>query len=320
METKDYTVILGEYKGLHYTAPQITVTDSQVEQALEQERKNAGKLATIGKAAELGDTVVIDYSGFCEGIQFPGGTSSQPYPLVLGSNSFIPGFEQQLVGAVAGEERDVNVTFPEIYHEPTLAGKPAIFKCKVHAVQQMQYPALGDAFAKEIYHMDSLEALRSAIKDSIVAQMEDQEMNRIVNILVKEIVGRSTITLSEDYLKASTEQMEKYFANQLQMQGASVEMYCQLSNTTSEELHRQLSLQAEDNAKNVAVLNAIAEQESLTIRDEDLKKELLQMAQAYRMPLSELKKQIPTEQIEEIRKGLLVTKAVDFVMEHAVKD
>ena len=320
MESKDYSVILGSYKGLHYAEPQIEVTEKQVENVLEQERRKAGKLATVGKTAELGDTVLIDYAGFCDGKQFPGGTSSEPYPLMLGSNSFIPGFEQQLVGVSAGEERDVNVVFPEVYHEPSLAGKPAVFKCKVHAVQQLQYPALSDSFAKDIYHLDSLEALRKAIREDLAAQMQENEMNRIVSTLVHEIVSNSTVILSDSYRKASIEQMEKYFTSQLEMQGGNIEMYCKLSGTSPDELHAQLASQAEDNAKNVAVLHAIAEAENITIGDEELKKELLRMAQAYHMPLSDLKKQISPEQMEEIKNGLCVTKAVDFVMANAIKD
>ena len=320
MENKDFTVVLGQYKGLHYKKPMPGVTEEEVEAALEQERMKCAKPVTVGKAAELGDTVVIDYAGFCGDEQFEGGTSSEPYPLELGSNSFIPGFEEQLVGASAGEDRDVNVTFPEQYHAPNLAGKAAVFKCKVHEVQQKQIPALGDAFAKDNYGIETLAELRTAIEQNIAAQKQAQELNRIIGMLLNEIVSTSSVKISEEYRKASIDQMVQYFASQLQQQGASIQMYCQYNGISEEELHTQLAAQADLNASNVAVLAAIAEEEKLEVTDADVDAELEKMAAQYGMPAAQLKSMIPAEQIEEMKNGLRTTKAVDFIMKNAVAE
>lgn len=320
MEEKVFNVVLGEYKGLHYTAPQVSVADAEVENALKQEQRKAAKMVTVGKAAEKGDTVMIDYAGFCEGVQFPGGTSSEPYGLVLGSNSFIPGFEDQLIGAVAGEERDVNVTFPKVYHEPSLAGKPAVFKCKVHAVQQKEIPALGDAFAQEHFGMSTLQELRDAIGQSIRGQKQAQAMQRVFDGMLQEIVKNSEITLSEAYRAESLAQMEQYYSAQLQQQGASIEMYCKYNGITPEQFREQLSAQADANAKNVAVLATVAETEGLQVSDEDFEAYLQQMAMQYRVSPEQFKARLNEAQLEDIRKGLRTNVAVDFILQNAIAD
>lgn len=320
MDHKEFTVNPGQYKGLHYTTAKVSVSDAEVEQILAQERSKHAKMVEVGKAAQRGDTVVIDYAGFCDGEQFPGGTSNQPYPLVLGSNSFIPGFEDQLIGAVAGEERDVNVTFPAVYHEPKLAGKPAVFKCKVHAVQQKEIPALGDSFAKEFYGFDTLEELRNAIREDVEGQKKQGEMNQAVNMLIGQIVGSSEITLSDEFMQESIEQMRQYISGQLAQQGASIEMFAQSRGMSMDEFEAQLKEQAENNGKVVAVLTTIAETEGLSVSDEEIEAEIDRMAAGYGIDPAQLREMTGPEQREQMAKGMLTTKAVDFILANAVED
>ena len=320
MQNNQFSVTLGNYKGLHYSIPEAEISDKEVEEVLVQERNSAAKLVTVGKAAELGDTVVIDYAGFCDGKQFEGGTSNEPYPLELGSHSFIPGFEEQLVGAIAGEKRDVNVTFPEQYHAPDLAGKEAVFKCMVHAVQQNELPALSDAFAKEHYNLETLDDLRKVIREDLQAEKKAQEMNKAINTLIRSIVDGSEIKLTDAFLTECIDQMMSYMNAQLQQQGADIATYCQFTGITEEKLREQVAVEAETNGRTVAVLAAIAEEEQLEVTDEDIESELTRMAGQYGMQLDQLKSMIPAEQIEDMKNGIRTTKAVDFVMQNAIAD
>jgi len=320
MDYKDFTVVPGEYKGLHYTTAKVSASDSEVESVLGQERNKHAKMVDVGKAAQKGDTVVIDYAGFCDGNQFPGGTSNQPYPLVLGSNSFIPGFEEQLIGAEAGDEREVNVTFPAVYHEPSLAGKPAVFKCKVHAVQQMELPALGDAFAKEFYGMETLEELRAAIRADIEGQKKQGEMNKAVNMLLGQIIEASEITFSDEFMNESIAQMRQYISGQLAQQGATIEMFAQSRGMSMEDFELQLKEQALNNGKAVAVLTAIADLEDLQVSEEEINSELANMAAAYGIDAAQLREMSSPEQLDSMTKGMRTTKAVDFILANATED
>ena len=319
MKDERFEVTLGTYKGLHYKQEDITVTDAEVEDALERERRQGGALVTVGKAAEKGDTVVIDYAGFCEGKQFQGGTSREPYPLVLGSGSFIPGFEEQLIGARAGDERDVNVTFPAVYHEPSLAGKPAVFHCKVHAVQQKQTPAFGDEFAKG-YGCADMAELREKMKANLTEQKRSQAADRALNELLGVILANSTVKLSDAFLKENQEQMFKYFVNSLQQQGANLQMYAQYTGYSEEELKAQIYAQAVGNANSIAILSAIAEEEQIEVTDAEVDAELGRMAQAYGMNKEQLKALTADKELTDLRSGIRTTKAMTFIMDHAVAD
>lgn len=316
---KDFSVIPGIYRCLHYEKPNIEVTAREVNDALEAERRSAAQLVNIGKTAEKGDYALIDYAGFCDGVQFEGGTSSEPYALQLGSNSFIPGFEEQLVGTKAGDEVEVKVTFPEVYHSADLAGKDAIFKCKVHAVQQMEIPALGDEFAKK-YGLQTMAQLREAVKNSIRDQKEQEAQNRIMNQLLAKVISESTISLSDEFLERNRQQMLEYFTNQFAQQGLTMELYAQFTGMTVDQLKAEIFANAEKNAQSVAVLSTIAEMEKLEVSDSELDAQISQMAAAYGRTAEEIKAAISEAELAEIRRGICTSKAMDFIMSSAVAE
>lgn len=316
MNQDRFTVVLGDYKNV--TAPQMSVevTEEEIAQVLENELNSHAALETVDAPAQLGDTVVIDFAGFLGEEQFEGGTSEN-YSLKLGSGSFIPGFEEQLVDSKAGDEVEVNVTFPANYHAENLAGKPVVFKCKVHAVQKQRKSELNDAFAQKTYNMPSLNALKEAIRSSIGSQKAQRNAAAIREAVVNQVIAGSEITLTEEYVDRSAEELLGYFAQNLAQQGMNIETYCQYSGMTPEMLKKQLRPQALDRAKASAVLLSIAEAEGMTVTEEEYQAELAAMGRSYQMSAEEMMSRLPAQAKEQISENMLIGRALSLLMENS---
>lgn len=318
MSEKNYSIVLGEYKGIKRPAVHVTVSDEEVQSALLQEQQKRAKLETVNGPAELGHTVIIDFAGFLGDEQFEGGTSEN-YPLELGSGSFIPGFEEQLVGASEGDSVDVNVTFPENYHAENLAGKPVIFKCKVHKVQAKKLPELNDLFAKR-YNLPNIDALRQTIRQSIAQQKEQQAHTRVQNTVLDQIVANAQIELTDAFLSAFVNQLLASFTQGLLAQNVTLEQYLQYQGISEDDLKAQMQPQAEATAKASAALETIAEIEGLTVTDEEIEADMHRMADMYGMQYEDIAKDMTPDKREIIRNGMLMTKAVAFVMDASVEE
>ncbi|MCD8357502.1 MAG: trigger factor [Clostridia bacterium] len=318
MSEKNYSIVLGEYKGIKRPAVNVTVTDEEVQSALMQEQQKRARLETVNGPAELGHTVIIDFSGFLGEEQFEGGTSEN-YPLELGSGSFIPGFEEQLVGASEGDSVDVNVTFPENYHAENLAGKPVVFKCKVHKVQAKKLPELNDLFAKR-YNLPNIDALRQTIRQSITQQKEQQAHTRAQNIVLDQIVANAQIELTDTFVSAFVDQLLASFTQSLLAQNVTLEQYLQYQGISEDDLRVQMQPQAETTAKASAALETIAETEGLTVTDEEIEADMHRMADTYGMQYEDIAKDMTPDKREIIRNGMLMTKAVAFVMDASVEE
>lgn len=314
-----FTVTLGQYKGVKYPKMPADVSEQEIQTFINNELNKHAATITVEGPAELGHTVVIDYAGFLGEEQFQGGTAEK-YPLQLGSGSFIPGFEEQLVGASAGDDVDVNVTFPEQYHAAELAGQAVVFKCKVHEVQKQMVPELTDDFVQKTYNMENVAALRQAIVDNIRGQKMNLNQNKIQQIVVGTIMENSQIELGEAYMNDCVDQMLSYFSRQLAQQGMTMEMYCQFSGMTMESIRENIRPEAENSAKATAVLAAVVEAENITVTDEEIQGELERMAQSYQMSLEELKAGLNEGAEEGIRMSIASTKALELVITSAVEE
>jgi trigger factor len=312
-------VTLGQYKGIRVTPIDRKLTDEEIQTAIQQELEKHASSIPVAEAAANGDTVHIDFAGYADGEQFEGGTA-QGYDLVLGSGSFIPGFEEQLVGASAGDEVDVNVTFPEQYHSEALAGKPALFKVTVHQVSRKQIPELTDEFVKNTYQMASSDEFMETVKRSLQAQKEQAIRSHHENQALEAVVTGAQVTLSEEMLTGAEQQVFNAFAQQLSQQGLSMEIYLQYTGMTQADLEAQLRPQAENRAKATAVLNQIAADEGIVISDADLDNEIKAMADAYDMDASQVKEAMGEAGCLALREGMAASKALDLIMSNVVEE
>lgn len=319
MNNEKFTVVLGAYKGMKKPALSAAVTDQEVDAMLNQELQGHAELVTVEAPAKLGDTVVIDFAGFLGEEQFEGGTA-EGYSLGLGSGSFIPGFEEQLVGASAGQDVEVNVTFPENYHADNLAGKPVVFRCKVHQVQQKQVPQLDDSFAQKFYGMSDLAQLKEAARQSISNQKAQQNQSALQNAVIDQIVAGAQIQLTDSYVAECVRQMVGAFAQNLSTQGVSLEQYLQYVGVSQQQLEEQMRPQAEAGARATAVMMAVAEAEGISVTEEDIDNEVRRMAESYDMDFEEVKRGMTEANRDTIRTGMVASKALAFVLDAAVEE
>ncbi len=319
MNEKKFTVALGRYMGVRRPAVTTDVTEEEIAAVLRREQEQHGAWKAAERPAALGDTVVIDFAGFLGEEQFEGGTA-EGYSLVLGSGSFIPGFEEQLVGAAAGRAVDVNVTFPENYHAENLAGKPVVFRCKVHQVQQKELPPLNDEFARKCYRLNSYEELVAAVRQSIAAQKAKQNQAAIQNAVIDQIVADAQIQLTQEYEEECIRQMLGAFAQNLSTQGISLEQYLQYTGATEEQLKEQLRPQAVAGARATAVMMAVAEAEGIAVSEEEIDAEVHRMAEAYDMDFATVKANMTEANRDTIRTGMTASKALGFVIDASVEE
>ncbi|AZV44615.1 trigger factor [Peribacillus asahii] len=309
-------VKLGNYKGLEVEKFDTTVTDEDVEAELKKQQERQAELVVKEEgAAVAGDTVVIDFEGFVDGEAFEGG-KGENYSLELGSNSFIPGFEDQLIGLEAGAEKDVEVTFPEEYHAAELAGKPAVFKVKVHEIKAKQLPELDDEFAKDVDdEVETIAELKEKTKAKLEHDKKHEEEHFIQNAVIGQAVEGAQIDLPEVMVSNEVDRMMQDFAGRLQQQGLNLELYFQFSGQDEAALKGQMKEEAEGQVRTSLVLEAIAEVEKLEATEEDVEAELAKMASMYNMEVDAIKKALGN--LDAIKGDLQIKKAIDFLVENS---
>ena len=282
-------VTLGEYKGLEVDKVSTRVTQKEVDAKIQEEaEKNARTITVEDRAVQDGDEVVLDFEGFVDGVAFEGG-KGENYPLTIGSGSFIPGFEEQLVGAEAEKEVEVKVTFPEDYHAEDLKGKEAVFKCTVHEIKAKELPEIDDEFAAEVSEFDTLEEYKADVKAKIKEQKAAEGKAKQEDQVVEQAVKNATYELPEAMVETQAEQMANDFAQRMQSQGLTMEQYFQFTGTTAEQMMEDLKPQAVKRIETRLVLEAIAKAENIEISDEKLDEELAKMAESYKMEVDKLK-------------------------------
>lgn len=306
-------VKLGEYKGLEVEEFDTNVTDEDVNKELEAlQSRHAELVVKEDSPAENGDTVVIDFEGFVNDVAFEGG-KAENYSLELGSNSFIPGFEEQLVGTKAGEAKEVNVTFPEEYHAADLAGQPAVFKVTVHEIKGKELPALDDEFAKDADdEVESLDELKEKIKTRLKDSKEHEAEHHLRDTLVEKAAANAEVEIPEAMINTEINRMMQEFEQRLQMQGMNLELYFQFSGQDEAALREQMNEEAQKRVKFNLTLEAIAKAENLEASEEDVNAELEKMAQMYNMTVENIKAALGGT--EGITSDLKLNKAVDFLV------
>ncbi len=309
-------VKLGEYKGLEVEKVETEVTDEDVANELKtlQERQAELVVKEEGKA-DNGDTVVMDFEGFVDGEAFEGG-KAENYSLELGSGQFIPGFEEQLVGLAAGEEKDVEVSFPEEYHATELAGKPAVFKVKIHEVKGKELPELDDEFAKDVdEEVETLDALKEKIKNRLVDSKKHEAEHHVRDSVVDKAAANAEIDLPAVMIDTEVDRMMQEFEQRLQMQGMNLELYFQFSGQDENALREQMKEEGEKRVRVSLTLEAIAAAENLEVSEEDVDAELSKMAETYNMTVDNIKAALGN--VDGIKGDLKVRKAVEFLVENS---
>lgn len=312
-------VVLGQYKGVEVPKVDRTVTDEDVDKALKDEQeKNARQITVEDGGAENGDSVVMDYEGKIDGEPFEGG-SAKNHTLVLGSGSFIPGFEDGLIGVKGGETRDVEVTFPEDYHAEELKGKKAVFTCKVEKVTRKELPELDDEFAQEVSEFDTLDEYKADVRKNLETKKEEAARQEIKDNAVSKAAQNSTIEIPAPMIDTQADRMIDNFARRLQAQGMSMQQYMQFTGSDENMMREQVKPQAEIQIRNQLTLEKIAETENIQVSDEELDQEIEKMAKAYNLEPDKMKEIIGDEEKENIRKDLAEQKAMDLVADAAVE-
>ena len=308
-------VKLGDYKGLGIEKDDTAVTDEDVQNELKALQERQAELVVKEEGAvENGDTVVLDFEGFVDGEAFEGG-KAENYSLEVGSGSFIPGFEEQLTGLEAGAEKDVEVTFPEEYHAEELAGKPAVFKVKIHEIKAKELPELNDEFAKDIdEEVETLAELTEKTKKRLEEAKENEADAKLREELVLKASENAEADVPQAMIDTELDRMLKEFEQRLQMQGMNLELYTQFSGQDEAALKEQMKEDAEKRVKSNLTLQAIAKAENLEVSDEEVDAELTKMAEAYNMPVENIKQAIGST--DAMKEDLKVRKAIDFLVEN----
>ena len=306
-------VELGEYAGLTVTKEAKNVNEADVDAEVKRMQDRNGRLLTREGAAENGDTVDIDFEGFVDGDAFDGG-KAEHYSLVLGSGSFIPGFEEQVVGHKAGEEFDVNVKFPEEYQAEELAGKDATFKIKLHEVQYKELPELDDDFAKDVSEYDTLDELKDSIRKGIQANHEKQADQKVENDLIDQVVNNMKADIPDAMIDSRIEELVQDFQYRISQQGLKLEQYLQYMGMTMEQFKEQFREQADKQVKMRLAMEAIVAKESIEATEEEFEAEIKRIADAYQMEADKVKSLVDAA---AVKKDLAVNKAIDFVKSKA---
>ena len=310
-------VELGDYKGVEIEKKEVSVEDEQVEKDLEVKRENNARYINVeDRGIQDDDMTIIDFKGFVDGEEFEGG-AAENYNLVVGSNTFIPGFEEQLIGASVGDELDVNVSFPESYHAENLAGKPALFKVAVKEIKFKELPALDDEFAKDISEFDTIDELKADIKKQLEEEAKKQAENEMKNELVEKIVEAATVEVPEVMVENETDSMLRDFEMQLRYQGLDIDSYMKYMGKNRDELKDEMKEQALKNVKRSLVLEKIYKTEGIEVSDEEFEKEIGEMAKTYNMEVEKVKASLRPQDMESIRESMLVKKAVEMLMDSA---
>ena len=305
---------LGEYKGVEAKKITHRTTEKEINAEIEKIRERNARLVTIeDRAAELNDTVTIDFEGFSDGVAFEGG-KGENFDLKLGSGQFIPGFEDQLVGKNSGEEVEVNVTFPKEYHAENLKGKDAMFKVKINAIKTQELPELDDEFAKDVSEFDTFEEFKADLTKKIKDQKKDQAKKELEDQILETISKNTEIDIPEAMFETAVDNQIREFAMQLRYQGLSIEQYAQYTGITLDAMKAQIRPDAEKRVKTSLILEKIAKVEGIEVSDKEVEAELEKMAEQSKMKLEDVKKYVNAEDIKESKK---VEKTIDFVVKNA---
>ena len=311
-------VTLGEYKGMEVDKTSTRVTQKEVEAKIKEEaEKNARTVTVEGRPVQDGDEVILDFEGFVDEA-FEGG-KGENYPLTIGSGSFIPGFEEQLVGAEAEKEVEVKVTFPEEYHAEELKGKDAVFKCTIHEIKEKQIPEIDDEFAAEVSEFDTLDEYKADVKAKIKEQKENEGKQKKEDQAVEKAVANATMEIPEAMIDEQVRQMVNEFAQNMQYQGISFEQYCQITGMTLEKIQEETRPQAVKRIETRLVLEAIAKAENIEVTEERLDEEIKKMAESYNMEADKLKELMGEEEKKQMMEDIAVQDAVTFLVENAVE-
>ena len=306
-------VTLGDYKGIEVEKPEIEVTDLQVQAELDRMAQNVASTETVDRAAEMGDTANIDFEGFDNGVAFDGG-KGEGFDLKLGSGSFVPGFEEQIVGMSAGEEKDIDITFPEDY-KADLAGKAVVFHVKVNKVTVTNVPAQDDEFAKDVSEFDTLEELKNDIRTKAAENLEKQINATFEQACVDKAAENTTVELPNGLIEMELDNQMERFAYQLQMSGYSMDAYAKMMGGDLNTMRNAFRPAAEKQAKANVTLAKIIEVEGITVTDEDISAEFDAIAKQYEMEIDKVKEMVP---VEEIKSSLETRKAVKVIVDNAV--
>ncbi|MED0736410.1 trigger factor [Aneurinibacillus thermoaerophilus] len=310
-------VKLGEYKGLTVEEKDFSVTDEMVEEELNNMQNRSAELVVLEDDAtiEKGDYAIIDFKGFVDGEAFEGGEADN-YQLEIGSGTFIPGFEDQVIGMKKGEEKDINVTFPEEYHAKELAGKPAVFKVKVNEIKRKNLPELDDEFAKDVSEFDTLEELKADIKNKLEEKAKIDAENYKKEALIEKATENAEIDLPEVMVEHEVNHMVNDFAQRLQFQGMNLDLYYQFTGLDEEKLREQFQPDAEKRVRTTLVLEAIGKAENVEVTDEDVNKELEELSEQYNRPVEELRKIFEArDNLESLKNDIRIRKTIDLLVE-----
>lgn len=312
-------VTLGDYKGLKVDKVSTRVTQKEVDEEIEKEReRNARTIEVTDRAVQDKDEVTLDFEGFVDGVAFEGG-KGEDYPLTIGSGSFIPGFEEQLIGAEIDKEVEVNVTFPKEYHSEELAGKDATFKCTVHTIKAKELPELNDEFASEVSECETMDAYRAEVKKNIKERKERTGKEKKENQAVDQAIENAQMDIPEAMIEFQVRQMADDFARRIQQQGLTVEQYFQFTGMTAEKMMEEMRPQAEKSIKTRLVLEAIVKAENIEVSDERVEEELTKMAEAYQMEVEKLKEFMGENEKKQIKEDLAVQEAITLLVNESVE-
>ena len=305
---------LGQYKGVEAPKAAVVVTDEEVEAELDRKANEVARIVTVERPAQEGDTVVLDYKGLKDGVAFDGG-SAEGYELRLGSHTFIPGFEDQLIGAVAGDEKDLNITFPEDYHAKELAGAPVVFQVKVREIKETQVPAKDDELAKDVSEFDTLEEFRADLRKQIETRKEEEASRAFEAVLMEKVAEAAKVELPSAMIEDEVNNELQNFDYQLRSQGMSLEQYSKMLGGDLSGFKNSIRPSAEKQVRLRVVLNAVAEAEGMEVTEEDQNAEYQKLSEQYGMDVEKLKTIVPAE---EIATDLKVRKAHDLIVAQAV--
>lgn len=310
-------VMLGDYKGVEVPKADLEVTEEEIEAELKKEQERNSRVVDVDdRAVQDGDTVKLDFEGFVDGVAFDGG-KGEDYPLAIGSNSFIPGFEEQLIGAKIDEPLDVNVTFPAEYQAEELAGKDAVFKCTVHKIEMKELPKLDDDFAKDVSEFDALAEYKADIKKNLTEKKAEAAKRAKEDAAVDKVIENAQMDIPEPMIENQMNQLVDDFARRMQSQGISMEQYIQITGSTQEAMREQMRPQALKRIQSRLVLEKIAETEDIQIADDKFEAELAKMAEMYKMEVDKIKELMGDYEKDQMKKDMAVQEAVTLVAEAA---
>ena len=309
-------VKLGQYRGLEVTRQETLVSDDEINEELKREQEKNSRLVEVERPVQDGDTVILDYSGSVDGEKFDGGTAENQ-TLVIGSGSFIPGFEEQLVGMAKDETKDITVTFPEEYHAEELAGKEAVFTCTIHKIQEKELPELDDEFAQDVSEFETLDEYKKSIMDRLTERKQRSAKAAQENEAVDKVIAASEMDIPEAMIDSQVTSMYQDYARQLQSQGIPIDTYLQYMGTTEEKVKSDMRPQALKQIQTRLVLEEVAKAESLEPNDLRVEEEIDKIAKQYQMETEKLKQSIGDFEREQMKKDIAVQEAITLILDTA---